>query len=355
MKKKTKVKNKQQKQLKQKQKQKQSVVVNIDNSRKTIARKKPDENKQQQPKAPSVIPQPIYIPQYASQPFAQERPPFRQEPVSNTPAFNPNPPVYNPPPLVPQQINPVSSSASTLSSISSSSSSRNYGGNGDDDISVVSLFSNTYPVPAYGSGYASYNSNNYTPERGASLVNSNDNFMTAKRPESEERSFNFMGESSMESRRFIPPPPPPSRSLTATTNQDEILMSNDRNIDYSSGLMREEEYRIPSALEKEIRPLNKHTPSPFDDAIDDYPMLVNELGGISAPFSPENSTNVNVHNSGNARRIRQFAQTSDRCVAMTQAGNQCQNRHQPNSMFCGIHRRFALIPDEYTMGSKKLD
>lgn len=91
MKKKTKLKYKQkQKQNQKQQKQKQSIVVNIDNSRKSIS--KPREKRQQQ--------QPTYIPQ-----ISYERPVFREEPV-RPPVFNINPPAYNPPQLLPQQVSP---------------------------------------------------------------------------------------------------------------------------------------------------------------------------------------------------------------------------------------------------------
>ena len=123
---KLKLKNKQ----KQKQKQKQSIIVNIDNSRKTAKR---DGKQSQQPKQPSVIPQPIYIPSfnYALPPPA----PFREEPV-RPPVFNPATVAYNPPapalapapvrrplplvpvinnpaPIVPQQVQPVVPVANT--------------------------------------------------------------------------------------------------------------------------------------------------------------------------------------------------------------------------------------------------
>lgn len=89
--KKTKTKNKN----KQRQKQKQSVVVNIDNSRKTVAKNKGE--KQQGKASPSIIPQPIYVPQYAPQSFQQNQPatqPFRAEPTRPT-VFNPSGSVFN--------------------------------------------------------------------------------------------------------------------------------------------------------------------------------------------------------------------------------------------------------------------
>ena len=103
---------------KQKQKQKQSIVVNIDNSRKTVAKpqNKKETQQQQQPTrtAPQIIPQPIYVPQYTPPP---ERPPLREEPARQQPVFNINPPTYNAPvfnaptyntpPLVPQQAPPI--------------------------------------------------------------------------------------------------------------------------------------------------------------------------------------------------------------------------------------------------------
>jgi hypothetical protein len=101
MKKKSKMKSKQ----KQKQKQKQSVVINIDNSRKSIKRDKKESQPKQQP---TIIPQPIYVPQYnytpPPQPQVPERQAFRQEP-ERRPVFNPEPsPVpSNPPPIIPLQ------------------------------------------------------------------------------------------------------------------------------------------------------------------------------------------------------------------------------------------------------------
>lgn len=104
MKKKSKMKSKQ----KQKQKQKQSVVINIDNSRKSIKRDKKESQPKQQP---SIIPQPIYVPQFnyapPPQPQVPERQAFRQEP-ERRPVFNPEPSLVpsNPPPIIPlQQIN----------------------------------------------------------------------------------------------------------------------------------------------------------------------------------------------------------------------------------------------------------
>ena len=103
MKKKSKMKSKQ----KQKQKQKQSVVINIDNSRKSIKRdKKESQPKQQQP---TIIPQPIYVPQFnytpPPQPQVPERQAFRQEP-ERSPAFNPQP--------LTQQINPATPNINML-------------------------------------------------------------------------------------------------------------------------------------------------------------------------------------------------------------------------------------------------
>lgn len=118
MKKKSKMKSKQ----KQKQKQKQSVVINIDNSRKSIKRDKKESQPKQQP---TIIPQPIYVPQYNYTPPPQPQVPerqafseadrrFRQEP-ERRPVFNPEPsPVpsskaplpLDPAPIIPlQQIN----------------------------------------------------------------------------------------------------------------------------------------------------------------------------------------------------------------------------------------------------------
>lgn len=111
MKKKSKMKSKQ----KQKQKQKQSVVINIDNSRKSIKRDKKESQPKQQP---TIIPQPIYVPQFNYSPPPQPQVPerqafseadrrFRQEP-ERRPVFNPEPsPVpSNPAPIIPlQQIN----------------------------------------------------------------------------------------------------------------------------------------------------------------------------------------------------------------------------------------------------------
>lgn len=71
---------------KQKQKQKQSIIVNIDNSRKSVKRGSGQKQQQQQP---TIIPQPIYIPQQYNIP-----PPFAH---TNAPVFNANPPTNNPP------------------------------------------------------------------------------------------------------------------------------------------------------------------------------------------------------------------------------------------------------------------
>jgi hypothetical protein len=92
MKKKSKMKSKQ----KQKQKQKQSVVINIDNSRRSIKRDKKESQPKQQP---TIIPQPIYVPQFNYAPPPQPQVPerqafseadrrFRQEP-ERRPVFNP--------------------------------------------------------------------------------------------------------------------------------------------------------------------------------------------------------------------------------------------------------------------------
>lgn len=111
MKKKSKMKSKQ----KQKQKQKQSVVINIDNSRKSIKRDKKESQPKQQP---TIIPQPIYVPQFNYTPPPQPQVPerqafseadrrFRQEP-ERRPLFNPEPSLVpsNPAPIIPlQQIN----------------------------------------------------------------------------------------------------------------------------------------------------------------------------------------------------------------------------------------------------------
>lgn len=87
---------------KQKQKQKQSIVVNIDNSRKSVKRGGGQRKQHQQ--QPTIIPQPIYIPQAQPQynfppPYAHSNPPVfnANPPNSNPPNFDSNPPNNNPP------------------------------------------------------------------------------------------------------------------------------------------------------------------------------------------------------------------------------------------------------------------
>jgi hypothetical protein len=82
---------------KQKQKQKQTVIVNIDNSKKTARRKPSKGTSQPKQPQPTIIPQPIYIPQYnypAPPPVFQqpqpERKPFSTEPEKPS-GFQPNP------------------------------------------------------------------------------------------------------------------------------------------------------------------------------------------------------------------------------------------------------------------------
>jgi len=81
---------------KQKQKQKQTVIVNIDNSKKVVRRKPSKGTSQPNQPQPTIIPQPIYIPQYnypAPPVFQQpqpERKPFSTEPEKPS-GFQPNP------------------------------------------------------------------------------------------------------------------------------------------------------------------------------------------------------------------------------------------------------------------------
>ena len=330
MKKKMKLKNKQ----KQKQKQKQSVIVNIDNSRKSISkpREKKSASVQQQP---SIIPQPIYIPQITYAP--PERPPFREEPV-RPPVFNPNPPIYNPPPIVPQQVQPTSS----LSSISSS------------------YFSSNNSIPSYVSS-----SNNSIPSyvTFGTIVNDDDSsILTSKPPEQEVRDFNFMDETPSERRKnnFTPKTIPSQTMLTAKKYLDENntkikLIYNERDFGNDNSPFAQEEYNIPSALDKEIRPINQETPNNFPSPLNDSSesnLLVNNFGGVAAPLSPDNSKVVKVDELDKAPRMRTVPKSSDRCAAITKNGSQCQNRRQFNSQFCGTHSRYG-IPEEFIRRSDR--
>lgn len=77
---------KQKQNLKQKQKQKQTVIVNIDNSKKVTRRKSSKRTSQPKQTQPTIIPQPIYIPQYNYQ-----QPPFFQQSQPERKAFNTEP------------------------------------------------------------------------------------------------------------------------------------------------------------------------------------------------------------------------------------------------------------------------
>jgi len=299
MKKKLKIKNK------QKQKQKQSIIVNINNSRKSIS--KPREKKPAAlPQQPSIIPQPIYIPQITYAP--PERQPFREESVK-PPVFNPSPPVYNPPSIVPQQVQP---------SISSSLSSS---------------------IPSYDVTFGT-------------IVSDDDSSISTKGTLQDPRGFN--GTPADKSRTFMHQPTtlPPKLLLTSKKYLEDRLIYNERNFGNESPFS-EEEYKLPSALEREIRPINQQTPnnllSPFDEEVYDNNVLANEFGGVAAPFT-ENSRYAELDESEKQPRLRKVAKPNIRCTAITKSGTQCQNTRQlPNSLFCGIHSRFE--PNEMLMRS----
>jgi hypothetical protein len=80
---------------KQKQKQKQTVIVNIDNSKKTARRKPSKGTSQPKEPQPTIIPQPIYIPQYNY----PAPPPFRTE-TNNVRTFDANMVADNKPTII---------------------------------------------------------------------------------------------------------------------------------------------------------------------------------------------------------------------------------------------------------------
>ena len=284
--KKTKLKLKLKNKNKNKQKQKQSVIVNIDNSRKTLARnKKPQSSQQNQ--SPSIIPQPIYVPQYsyAPPPFGNQQP-FRQEP-EKAQTFNPVP-INNPSPLVPQQIQPNLNNNSYYN---------------NSDVSVSST------IPSY-------------VTFGKIIDDTDDDdisTLSARQPIYEERNFNFMDETPEDRIKASITQPktlPPQTLLTAKKYLDEKLIYNNNSIGNRPSFESEETYKIPSALEKEIKPVNENSP------------MVNDYGGVSANYDDEYIRTPK----SNVRTCQEINKTG------ISKGQVCGRPLKGNTEFCGYHQ-----------------
>jgi hypothetical protein len=282
---------------KQKQKQKQSVIVNIDNSRKTLARnKKPQSSQQNQ--SPSIIPQPIYVPQYsyAPPPFGNQQP-FRQEP-EKAQAFNPVP-INNPSPLVPQQIQP------SLNNNNSYYDNNSYYNNSDVSLSST--------IPSYMKPISIIDDDTI------STISTPD--IPEAKPIYQERNFNFMNETPEDRIKASITQPktlPPQTLLTAKKYLDEKLIYNNNNsIGNRPSFESEESYKIPSALEKEIKPVNEITPP-----------MVNDFGGVSANYDDEYIRTPK----SNVRTCQEINKTG------ISKGQVCGRPLKGNTEFCGYHQ-----------------
>lgn len=199
MKKKTKMKNK------QKQKQRQSIIVNIDNSRKSIKRDKRQSQSRQQQQQPSVIPQPIYIPQfnYTAPPQPQV---FRQEPVVVPPAVQaPALPVTIDLPPPPAQVRGLMDTSSVMT---------------NKAFSSASTPSRIKPAPAVTEKF-----NN--PSSGTPLDNSY-YFDEDVGGDTEERTRDFYMPDEMASSTVMPPNTTPVRNAVLSSTCVEIVQSGQR-------------------------------------------------------------------------------------------------------------------------------
>lgn len=294
MKKKSKMKNNKQK---QKQKQKQSIVVNIDNSRKTVAR--PRKSTAMQQKQPSIIPQPIYVPQITYAP--PERTSFREEPTK-PPVFNPAPPSYNPPQLVPQQVQPTQLTT--------------------DQIRQARM-------------KMLLNQEIENPPSSSSSIASNAGFAHAPNRFDHNNSSSSISSKSV----FGNDNPPTTTSLSSSSQNyfqtSDILNSNERELGGNAGI-EEEQMVFPSALEKEIASVHSSKPFTYDDAFENNEDTIpfpNEINSNKEPPAPVQQTSNNRAPNPSTTTCRAIIQSGAR------KGKVCGRKTIPNSLFCGHHKQ----------------
>lgn len=297
MKKKTKMKNKQ----KQKQKQKQSVIVNIDNSRNSVARKQQQSQSQKPQQQPTIIPQPIYIPQYVP----PERPTFREQP-EKAPVFNINPPIYNPP-----VYNPPIQQAPVYSA----------------PVFSAPVYNNPPPlVPQQVQP-------NIPQQPEKIIIEDAQPFeIEPVKRKKKERAF------------AAPPPPteePPFRMNTPPLERNRKMMATEPVSKPPPSLVtaKKEAERINNPSQMLGRVVRQVTLD--DDEL--YNPLNPLLDNIVSAQKSETVLPEYKDSGDRNRRVRIPPDSSRRCQATTAGGYQCSNKALDGQMYCGIHQRSRNI------------
>lgn len=328
--KKTKTKNKN----KQRQKQKQSVVVNIDNSRKTVAKNKGE--KQQAKASPSIIPQPIYVPQYAPQSFQQNQPaqgvpqPFRAEPTRPT-VFNPSGSVFN-------NSNfsvPDDDDISTLTAGSGYSSMPSMKSMASASLPTLQ----TIPKPS-GVSVSSSSAFNPSPSVGGS-------FRTAIEPMAEDlfnspfKEFNNAYEVMPTSEReigtstvsFLAEPKNPPSALAIELN-DNIETAPDNietapnNVGPVPNLAEPKDAKPTADLTKPPRPVERQFVRARGETKKTEPETAQPSESQPVPNADGKSKRAVVYNNG-------------QCVMVNNKGQPCKGVVKPGEIYCATHRKMT--------------